>query len=133
MDKPLPEPTRISRPFWDALREHRLQMQRCRDCQHWVWYPRPHCIHCGGRRLHWEPLDGGATLYSYCISPRPTAPAFADETPQALALVELAEGPRLATTLVGSEPVAGWRIGMALQPWFDDRDGVTLLRFQPAD
>lgn len=128
--KPMPLPTRTSQPFWDALRDHRLMMQRCKDCDRWIWYPRPHCHHCGSRDWQWLPLSGEATLYSVCVSPRPTAPMFADETPQALALVELAEGPRLTTTLVGAADAA-WRVGMPLAPVFDDSGPVTLLRFGP--
>lgn len=131
MHKPMPQPTRTSAPFWSALREHRLQMQCCPQCERWVWYPRPHCPHCGGRDLQWLPLSGDAVLYSLCISERPTAPEFADESPQMLALVELAEGPRLATTLVG-DAAQDWRPGMRLRPWFDDREEITLLRFQAA-
>lgn len=129
MTKPMPQPTRTSLPFWQALRQHRLEMQRCQRCERWVWYPRPHCPDCGSRQLQWQPLSGNATLYSVCISPRPTAPEFADETPQVLALVTLAEGPRLTTTLVGD---AHWQVGMPLRPSFDDRGEWTLLRFQPA-
>jgi uncharacterized protein len=64
---------------------------------------------------------------------RPTAPAFADETPQLIAVVELDEGPRLTTTLVNVAPDAV-RIGMKLRPFFDDQAGqdITLLRYQPA-
>lgn len=125
--RPMPRPTRISAPFWQALAEHRIAMQHCRACQQWVWYPRPHCPRCGGRELQWQTMSGDATLYSFCISPRPTAPEFSDEVPQQLALVELAEGPRLTTTLVGSQP---WQIGMPLQPVFDDDGPITLLRFE---
>lgn len=131
MNKPMPQPTRTTAPFWEALRRGELQMQHCGQCSRWVWYPRPHCPHCGSRELAWRALSGDATLYSYCISSRPTAPEFADETPQLLAYAELAEGPRLATTLVGSASDT-WTVGMALRPWFDQRGEHTLLRFQPA-
>lgn len=132
MDKPMPQPTATTAPFWDALRHRELRMQHCGTCSQWVWYPRPHCPHCGGGELTWRPLSGDARLYSFCISTRPTAPAFADETPQLLAYVELAEGPRLATTLVGAAEDP-WTVGMALRPYFDMRGAYTLLRFQVAD
>jgi uncharacterized OB-fold protein len=61
-----------------------------------------------------------------------TAPPFADEVPQLLVIVELDEGVRLSSTLVGIEPGA-ITIGMRVEPVFDHGDdGTTLLRFRPA-
>jgi len=72
-----------------------------------------------------------AATSCYTIACRPTAPAFADETPQRIAVVELDEGPRLTTTLVNVAPDAV-RIGMKLRPFFDDQaqQDVTLLRYR---
>lgn len=129
--RPMPRPTRTSTPFWEGLEQERILMQRCLGCHRWVWYPRPHCPACSSRELEWQPLSGRASLYSFCISPRPTAPEFADALPQRLALVALAEGPRLATTLVGEDDER-WQVGMALEPVFDRSGPQVLLRFAPA-
>src|SRR5690554_2732852 len=128
--KPLPVVTEISRPFWEGLQEGRLLLQRCDACEGWVFYPRRHCTHCLSPELSWKEASGEATLYSYTLARIPTLPEFADESPQALTVVELAEGVRMNTTLVGlaEEEI---EVGMALQPSFCrvNARGDTLLRF----
>ena len=105
LPKPRPVPTPITQPFWDALREERVELQRCGACDTWVYYPRAH---------------------------QPTTYQFADEMPQLIAIVELDEGPRLTTTLVGVEHTE-LTIGTKVVPVFDHGDdGLTLLRFRPA-
>jgi uncharacterized OB-fold protein len=131
--KPLPVPTPTSRPYWDGLREHQVRIQKCTACGRFVFYPRSNCPYCLSPELEWRRVSGNGTLYTFTIARRPTAPPFADEVPQKIAVVELDEGPRLTTTLVNVEPDA-IRIGMRVSPVFDDIDGteITLLRFEPA-
>jgi uncharacterized OB-fold protein len=81
--------------------------------------------------LIWREVSGQGVLYTYTLARQPTAPHFADETPQQLAVVELDEGVRMTSTLVNVEP-SDIFIGMRLQPYFDQvTDDVTLLRYQP--
>ena len=132
-NKPLPQPTEISRPFWDGLKAHRVRLQQCDACAHWIFYPRTHCPACGSRRLSWRDAAGTGTLYTYTVARVPTLPEFSDEMPQLLAVVQLDEGPHLNSTVVGVEP-AGLKVGMRLRPVFDERPGeVTLLRFTPEE
>jgi uncharacterized OB-fold protein len=131
LPKPRPEPTPASQPFWAGLREERVELQRCDECGRWVYYPRARCPACLSDRLTWTTVDGLGTVYTFSIAEQPTAPPFADEVPQRLAVVELTEGVRLSTTLVDVEPAA-ITIGMAVAPVFDHGDdGITLLRFRP--
>ena len=131
--KPRPVPTATSQPFWDALRDERVDLQHCADCGAWVYYPRVRCPHCLSDRLPWEQVSGVGTVFTFSVALQPTAPPFADEVPQLLAMVELAEGVRVSTTLVAVAPDA-ISIGMRVQPVFDHGDdGITLLRFRPAD
>ncbi|MNZ12010.1 hypothetical protein D3C78_288810 [compost metagenome] len=127
-NKPLPQATAVSKPFWDALREHRVTIQLCGDCESWVFYPRSNCPHCLSANLRWEEIEGKGEIYSYTIARVPTLPEFADEAPQLLAVIQLDQGPRLNSTLVGIEPEQ-IRVGMRVKPVFDDQDQVTLLRF----
>lgn len=132
LDKPLPVPTPVTRPFWDGLAERRIRIQRCLDCERWVFYPRSHCSHCLSERLEWREVSGAATLYTFTVTRQPTAPFFADEVPQRLAVVQLDEGVRMTSTLVGVAD-ADIRIGMRLKPVFDVVSAdVTMLRFAPA-
>ena len=131
-NKPLPQVTEISAPFWDGLRAHTVRIQQC-DQDHWIFFPRTHCPHCGSRSLQWRSVSGAATLYSFTVARVPTLPEFTDEMPQLLAVVELAEGVHINTTLVGMEP-ADIRIGQALRPVFDERPGTqVLLRYTAVD
>ncbi|MGI2258154.1 MaoC/PaaZ C-terminal domain-containing protein [Shewanella sp. GXUN23E] len=132
--KPMPVATGISQPFWQALNDGELRIQQCDDCEGWVFYPRHHCTHCMSDRLSWRPVSGKASLYTYTLTRIPTLPELADELPQALAVVELAEGVRINTTLTGLKEDE-IKVGMALKPVFDrvDAEGNTLLRFTGAD
>jgi uncharacterized OB-fold protein len=129
--KPRPHPTPVSQPFWDALREERVALQRCDDCGRWVYYPRSRCPSCLSERLSWTDVDGLGTVYSFTVAEQATAPPFADEVPQLLAIVELAEGVRVSTTLVDVNAGA-ITVGMPVAPVFDHGgDGITLLRYRP--
>jgi hypothetical protein len=132
MPKPRPVPTPTSQPFWDALRDERVALQRCDECNVWVYYPRAWCPRCLSGQLSWYDVDGTGTVYTFTVARQATAPPFADEVPQLLAVVELTEGVRLSTTLVDVAPKAV-SIGLTVVPVFDHgADGVTLLRFRPA-
>jgi len=94
----LPNPTVYpdAQPFWDAAREGRLMIKRCLDCGQAHHYPRPHCPFCGSAHTEWLACSGAATVYSFSImraAPRPTA----------VAVVELAEGPRLTSVIVNAD------------------------------
>ena len=111
--KPIPRPSSTTRPFWDGLNERKVQIQRCDACDSWVFYPRTRCPSCLGNQLVWHEVSGRGVLYTYTLARQPTAPHFADETPQQLAVVELDEGVRMTSTLVNVEPsdiVIGMRI-----------------------
>ena len=129
--KPIPRPSTTTRPFWDGLNERKVQIQRCEGCDTWVFYPRRRCPSCLSDLLIWREVSGQGVLYTYTLARQPTAPHFADETPQQLAVVELDEGVRMTSTLVNVEPT-DIVIGMRLRPYFDQvTDAVTLLRYQP--
>lgn len=133
-NKPMPAATEISAPFWEGLKAERLVIQQCNACDHWVFYPRRHCPSCLAHDLTWRDVNGGATLYSFTVARIATLPDFADEMPQKLAVVELDEGVRINTTLVGLDE-SEIQIGMRLQPVFAqvDEQGQRLLRFTGLD
>lgn len=133
-NKPMPVPTEISAPFWQGLREGRLQLQHCRACGHWIFFPRRHCDKCWSHDIEWKAVTGEGSLYTYTLTRIPTLPDFADDMPQKMAVVELDEGVRINTTLVGVDE-GEIRVGMRVKPVFDKvgGDGTTLLRFTAAD
>ncbi len=130
--KPLPQPTAVTKPYWDAAREHRLSLLRCGSCDRYVFYPRPLCPFCAGADLVWTDVSGRASVYSYTVARRPTARPFEPDVPYVIAIVELAEGPHMTTNIVGCDPDSV-RIGMPVEVEFEDAtDEVTLVKFRPA-
>jgi uncharacterized OB-fold protein len=89
------------------------------------------CPACGSRDVVWFTASGRATLYSYVINHRP-APGFEDDAPYAIAVVELDEGPRMMTSIVGlpATPEA-LELDMPLQVQFERRGDVSLPVFGP--
>lgn len=133
-NKPLPTPTEISAPYWNGLKEGRLTLPHCKSCGHWIFFPRRHCDKCWSQDLEWKEVKGTGTLYTYTLTRVPTLPDFADEMPQKMAVVELDEGVRINTTLIGVDE-SEIKVGMRVKPVFDTvkSDGTALLRFTAAD
>lgn len=134
LQPPMPTPIDRTQPFWDGLREGRVRIQYSPSSDQWVFYPRSHAPLTLADDLEWRDISGEGTLYTYTIARRPTAPDFAGQEPQIIAVVELDEGPRLTSTLVNVAEAA-ITIGMRVRPVFDhisDAD-TTLLRYAPVD
>ncbi|MFF5183865.1 Zn-ribbon domain-containing OB-fold protein [Streptomyces sp. NPDC000345] len=130
----LPEPVRYDRPeadaftrvYWDAAAGGRLLIRRCRACARAHHYPREFCPHCWSEDVTWEDAGGRATLYTWSVVHRNDLPPFGERTPYVAAVVELAEGPRMSTELVGAGVPEGLSAGMALM--VDFREGVPVFR-----
>jgi uncharacterized protein len=121
-----------TRPFWEAARDGRLLIKRCADCGAAHFYPRPFCPRCWSQAVAWEPASGRAALYTWSVVHHNDLPPFPERLPYVAAVVDLAEGPRLQTTIVDCEPTS-LRVGMALQVAFRDlTEEVTIPVFAPA-
>jgi uncharacterized OB-fold protein len=121
-----------AKPFWDATRDQQLQLPWCRSCRQFFWYPRELCPRCLGDDIDWRAASGKATVYACSIMPKPAHPSLAERVPYVVALVDLDEGPRLMTNVVGCDP-ADVKIGMAVQvTWEALNDGRHLPVFEPA-
>lgn len=131
-DRPLPEPSAISRPFWEGLKARELRLQRCEDCGEFVFYPRAACPNCMSERLEWQAVSGRGKVYTFTIVRRAMIPAFQAEVPYVFAIVELDEGPRLATNVIGCDPEAV-RVDMPVKAAYDEiTEEISLLKFEPA-
>ena len=130
---PLPVPTPETKPFWDAARRHELTLPRCRPCGSFFFFPRSVCPRCLSADVEWRQVSGRGTLHTFTVVHR-GAKGFPLGTPYVIAVVELAEGPRMMTNLVGAEPdPAKLRIGMPVEVVFRDVSSeVTLPHFRPA-
>ncbi len=129
--RPLPRPTAISAPFWRAAAQGKLLLQRCRRCSSFIYYPRPFCPTCLSDDLEWKEASGRGTVYTYTVVRRAATPAFADKVPYVLAIVELEEGPRMLTNIVGCPPEEV-SVGMPVRATFEKySDEVGLVFFRP--
>jgi uncharacterized protein len=126
-----PSMTADTQFFWDGAKEHRLLIQRCVGCKTLRHPPRPMCPSC--HSFEWDTLEasGRGTVYSFVMPRHPPLPWFDDG--YIVALVELEEGTRLVTNLVGVDAGAV-SIGMPVAVRFEEFDGgLVLPLFTSAD
>ena len=132
-DRPLPEATPETQEFWAGAKRGELRIQRCRACTRAYFYPRPFCPNCSSKDVEWFTASGKGELYSYVINHR-AAHGFKDWTPYVIAIVQLAEGPRMMSNVVGIEPLPeNLPVGLPLEvTWEKQSDDITLPLFRPA-
>ncbi len=116
--------------YWAALDENRLIFQRCRSCGGAQLPPRHECTACLAAELDWEQASGRAKLVSWVVYHRAYHPVMEAELPYVVAVVELAEGPRMIANLPGSGD--GLEIDMELTFQPIQRFGQTIAGFRPA-
>ncbi len=127
----MPKPTPETRHFWEGTAAGELRLQRCDECRHVYFPPRPFCPKCASRKVSVFKASGRAKLYSYVINHRPVPPFMAS---YAIAVVELAEGPRMMTNIVGCpQTPEALQLDMPLEVVFEQQtDEITLPFFKPA-
>jgi uncharacterized OB-fold protein len=132
--KPLPAPSPETQFFWDKARAHELWLPYCRACERFYWYPRDFCRYCGGRDVEWRRSEGRGKLHTFAIHYRAFHPGWNDDVPYLTALVELDEGVRIFSNLVGVEPdPAAVRCEMPVELMWDDvTPEITLPKWKPA-
>jgi uncharacterized OB-fold protein len=130
--KPVPRPAPESNPYWEAARQHRLSLPRCDACEQYWFPPSRSCPHCLSANFTFHDVSGRGKVYSFVTFHRPYHPAFTEEVPYVVALVELEEGPRLLTNILGiaAEDV---KCDMPVAVTFDDVDAEhSIPKFRPA-
>lgn len=121
-----------AKPFWDATREHRLVLQYCRADGKPVHYPREACPRCLGTDLEWRPASGRGVVYAFTVNHVPGSAKPEQQPPYVVALVDLDEGVRMMTNIVGCAP-ADVRVGIAVEvSWEPLSDGRALPVFAPS-
>ena len=134
-NKPVPVPQGESDYYWEKAKQHELWLRQCNACGEAYFYPRDISPCCFSRDTSWTQASGKATLYTYGIVHRAPHPGFAKDAPYVTAIVELEEGPRMPTNIVGiDEPTPEkLRVGMPLEVTFEDiTDTIALPKFKPA-
>ncbi len=129
---PAPPINELTRPFWDALKdEGTLTFQRCKACGH-AWLPaRSDCPNCLGDQWAREPSKGLGTLVSWVVYRHAYHPAFESRLPYTVAVVQLDEGPRMISNVVGAD-AGSLRIDQRLRLAAEAEVDFTVPRFTPA-
>jgi uncharacterized protein len=128
----IPKPSPETAPYWEAASRGELCIQRCAACRDYYFYPRPSCPHCGSLDVEWVRVSGKGRLHSYLINHVP-GPGFEDRGPYAIAIVELEEGPRLMSNIVGVENTPeALVLDMELEVDFEHIGDVAIPVFKPS-
>jgi uncharacterized OB-fold protein len=130
--KAAPKATPETAPYWEGANQGELRIQRCNACGQYFFYPRANCPRCASSDVRWEVASGRAKLHTYLINHRP-APGFEGDAPYAIAVVELEEGPRMMTNIVGVPNTPdNLELDMPLEVRFEARGEQMVPVFTPA-
>jgi uncharacterized OB-fold protein len=118
----LPDPASNadSKRFWEAARENRLLINHCEACSRPFFPPRHLCPYCWSDKISWRESSGAGLVYSFTIIHRAPVPEFAPHVPYVVALISLAEGPRLMANIVGEDALET-RVGDSVSVKFEPR------------
>lgn len=118
-------------PFWAATREKKLTYQQCDACGTVVWHPRAHCTGCTAGTLRWHTASGRGTIYTYSVVRQSYHPFFRTRVPYAVAWIDLAEGPRLLSNVVGvADPTTDLTCGQAVEVEWEEHEEVNVPLFR---
>jgi uncharacterized OB-fold protein len=130
--KPLPQMEPEAKPYWEHLKQHQMHIQKCQGCNKFFFPPKEFCPHCLSNEVAWTPVSGKGTVYSTVTMHRAYTPAYEGEIPYNLSLVDLDEGVRVWTNVVGVPP-SEVKCGMRVEVVYDDvTPEITLAKFQPS-
>jgi uncharacterized protein len=128
---PEPYPNPEDQPFWDGTKQDKLVLPRCRACGTVIWYPRAFCSNCSGQDIEWFEAGGRGTVYAVTAVHRAQGP-WRPAAPYAIAYVELEEGPRVLTNIIGID-ADDVHPGQPVQAVFVPAGEHKIVRFRPAD
>jgi uncharacterized OB-fold protein len=131
MQRPAPYPSPETQPFWDGCKRHELTLPYCTKCSEFFFYPRQFCPKCFSWDIEWRKCSGKGTLHTFAIQFRMQMPGFTP--PYVTAMVQLDEGPRMMTNLVGVDPMPeNIKCGIPVEVvWEQLNDEITLPLFKP--
>mgnify|MGYP001024456517 FL=1 len=100
-----PRPTAVSEPYWQGCSDKELRLQFCTSCNKHQFYPRIVCSTCGSSELEWQKASGQGTIASFTVVRRGVSEAYT--APYLVALIDLAEGVRMMSQVLTSNPDDG--------------------------
>ncbi|HEY6624625.1 MAG TPA: OB-fold domain-containing protein [Acidimicrobiales bacterium] len=133
MNKPAPVPDDVSRHYWEGARQGALLLQRCTACRFYLHPPGVACPRCLSESLDVVPACGWGTIYAFTVARQAFDPAFADDLPYVLALVELDDQPglRMVTNIIDSE-LSEITAGAPVEATFEQRGEWSIPQFRLA-
>lgn len=133
--RPLPNPKEFdTRDFWAATKNKELTYQTCNDCSEVVFYPRAHCTKCGSASLARRVASGKGSVYTYSVVRQSYHPFFRDLVPYAVAWIDLDEGPRLMSNVIGvDDPSSQLRCGQRVELEWEEHDELSIPLFRAVE
>jgi uncharacterized OB-fold protein len=132
--RPLPRlEERDTGPFWKATKSRELRFQQCEGCGQVVFYPRAHCTSCAGSgSLRWRASRGEGAIYTWSVVRQSYHPFFRTLVPYVVAWIDLDEGPRLLSNVVGIEdPTTDVRVGQRVRVEWEVHEELAIPLFRP--
>lgn len=132
--RPLPKLQELdTRDFWLATKDKKFTYQKCDDCSEVIFYPKSHCTGCTGTNLSWQTSQGKGTVYSFSVVRQSYHPFFRNKTPYAVAWIDMDEGPRILSNVIGVEdPLTEVKIGQKVVVDWEEHEEVNIPLFKPA-
>ncbi len=131
--RPLPRADEFdTREFWAGTRDKEFKYQQCDGCDTIVFYPRRHCTGCTTGTLQWKVSQGKGSVYTYSVVRQSYHPFFRNKVPYAVAWIDLDEGPRILSNIVGVEDaVNDVEIGMKVEIEWEEHEELNIPLFRP--
>lgn len=128
--KPIPTPSPETQEFWAGCKRHELLVQHCKDCGRYIYYPRILCPDCSSTNIEWVKSSGRGEVYTYSVHYRGPTREFKDDVPYVVALIDMEEGWRMMSNIVGCDPEEV-KIGSEVEVVFEDiTDEISLPKFK---
>ena len=130
LSKPIPAITPDMREFFDGARAGRLMVQKCDSCGKLRFPAHDLCSKCNSTDSQWVPVSGRGEVFSFSIMHQLYHPGFAKEVPYAVVMVELEEGCKFVSNLLGVQP-HDIKCGMPVEVTFEKlSDEVSMPKFR---
>ncbi len=116
-NKPLPAQVKgtVTKEYWEALKEGKFKFQKCDNCNTSIFYPRVVCPSCMSEKLSWKEASGKGEIYSYTVVYKAINPAFKEDLPYTVGLIDLAEGIRVMGNIIGTDDPESLKVGQAVK------------------
>jgi len=131
--RPLPKTNELdTKAFWAATKDKEFRYQQCNDCGKVIFYPRRHCTGCTSGNLNWKTASGEGTIYTFSVVRQSYHPFFRNLVPYAVAWIDLDEGPRILSNIVGIEdPLNDISIGQKVVLEWEEHEDLNIPLFRP--